>query len=258
MPSNRHITVEGDLAVRAMGLHMPSDFEIDHHNHDWPQLLYAKTGALQTSVPAGRWLVTPQRGVWIPPCANHAINMVGEVTMRTLYLHPNLPLPTSRDCLVFALSPLLIALIDEAVRMSGLRTSDASQANLIDVLVDQLAAARDVPFDIPLPTDERAIRIAERVLADPGAQLSLEELSDGCGASPRTIERIFQKQTKLTFGRWRQQVRLTHSISMLTRRASVTEAALACGYESTSAFIAMFKKSLGQTPTEYLAAQKHD
>ena len=55
----------------------------------------------------------------------------------------------------------------------------------------------------------------------------------------------------MTFGRWRQQVRLLHALRRLAEGASVTTAALDVGYDSTSAFIAMFKRNLGTTPGGY-------
>ena len=55
----------------------------------------------------------------------------------------------------------------------------------------------------------------------------------------------------MTFGRWRQQVRLLRALRLLAEGASVTAAALDVGYDSTSAFIAMFKRTLGKTPRRY-------
>lgn len=45
-------------------------------------------------------------------------------------------------------------------------------------------------------------------------------------------------------------VRLLSSLRVLEDGAHVTRAALSCGYESTSAFIAAFKKLFGATPGE--------
>lgn len=71
------------------------------------------------------------------------------------------------------------------------------------------------------------------------------------GASKRTIERIFIAQTGMSFGRWRQQARLLHALRLLAVGESVTAVALEAGYDSTSAFISMFKKAFGTTPSRY-------
>jgi AraC-like DNA-binding protein len=74
-----------------------------------------------------------------------------------------------------------------------------------------------------------------------------------CGASKRTIQRVFLEETKMNFGKWRQQLRLLHGLQLLASGEKVTAAALEAGYSSPSAFISMFRKQLGTTPMRYLA-----
>ena len=74
-------------------------------------------------------------------------------------------------------------------------------------------------------------------------------------ASPRTLERLFQKETGMTFGRWRQQLRLLHALRLLAAGRPVSAIALEVGYDSPSAFIAMFKRTLGTTPYRYFESK---
>jgi AraC-like DNA-binding protein len=55
----------------------------------------------------------------------------------------------------------------------------------------------------------------------------------------------------MTFGKWRQQLRLMHGMRLLGEGAQVTRAALDSGYSTPSAFIAAFRKALGSTPARY-------
>jgi AraC-like DNA-binding protein len=71
------------------------------------------------------------------------------------------------------------------------------------------------------------------------------------GMSRRTFMRAFSAEAGMSFGRWRQQARLFAALEMLAQRKSVTEAAVAVGYDSVSAFIEMFRKMLGTTPQMY-------
>ncbi len=69
--------------------------------------------------------------------------------------------------------------------------------------------------------------------------------------SVRTLERLFQKETGMTFGKWRQQLRLLHALRLLAGGRPVTAVALDVGYDSPSAFIAAFKGFFGTTPARY-------
>jgi AraC-like DNA-binding protein len=127
----------------------------------------------------------------------------------------------------------------------------AVQKRIIEIVVDQLEAAPSVPLQLPQPWDTRAMRIVRALLVDPGERRTLQKLCKDCGASKRTIERLFIAETKMTFRRWRQQLRLLHAMQLLASGEKVTGAALDAGYSSASAFISMFRKQLGTTPARY-------
>ena len=53
----------------------------------------------------------------------------------------------------------------------------------------------------------------------------------------------------------RQRLRLLSALPMLERGERVTDIALACGYDSTSAFIAAFRTQIGMTPSQFASRQ---
>ncbi len=53
------------------------------------------------------------------------------------------------------------------------------------------------------------------------------------------------------FAEWRRQMRLLEAIDRLGKGHTVTRVALDLGYESPSAFIAMFRRTLGASPGKY-------
>jgi AraC-like DNA-binding protein len=58
----------------------------------------------------------------------------------------------------------------------------------------------------------------------------------------------------MNFNQWRQQLRLVHALRLLAAGAKVTAVALDVGYDSPSAFIAAFRRVLGETPARYFRA----
>jgi AraC-like DNA-binding protein len=148
-------------------------------------------------------------------------------------------------------SPLLKELILHACSLGALKRTTKSQGHLIDVIIDQMEGIELVALQLPNPSDPRALRVAAILLADPSDRRPLALISKSAGASKRTVERLFQEDVGMTFGKWRQQLRLMQAMRLLAEGAKVTHAALESGYSTPSAFISMFRKTLGTTPTLY-------
>jgi AraC-like DNA-binding protein len=79
----------------------------------------------------------------------------------------------------------------------------------------------------------------------------LEEWSTLAGASSRTLARLFVRETGLRFVDWRHQVRLAQALVRLAHGQDIATVARVVGYDSASAFTAMFRQSLGKTPRDY-------
>ena len=203
----------------------------------------------------GTWVVPARRAVWIPAKIPHRIVMSGPVSMRTIYLRARMVRRLPRTCCVVNVSTLLQELILHACRYPTLSRRSKIQAHLIDLMIDQLEGVQAIPLQLPSPSDRRALRVAAILERDPGDSLSLEALCERAGASRRTIERIFPRETSLSLGKWRQQLRLMRSLQLLAAGEKITAAALEAGYSTPSAFIAMFRKALGTTPRQYFQNQ---
>ena len=74
--------------------------------------------------------------------------------------------------------------------------------------------------------------------------------------SRRTFTRHFLESTGMTFVAWRQQVCLLEATARLSHGVSVTEVAFELGFSSASAFTALFRRNLGDTPARYLTKSK--
>jgi AraC-like DNA-binding protein/mannose-6-phosphate isomerase-like protein (cupin superfamily) len=240
------------LAVRSLATNYASGYRIESHQHPWHQFLYAISGAMTVSTSESSWMIPTGRAVFIPACCSHAIRMWGMVEMRTLYLSSTLTEFERTECCVVEVAPLLRELILRTVERMGLDSRAAHDSRMIGLLEDEIttamAEAEDSPLVLPLPGDERALAVARYVLEKPLTSDSVDGLAKQHGVARRTLERRFRDETGMSFGMWRQKVRLLDSIRLLAEGKSVTDTALDCGYSGVSAFITAFKGTFGYTP----------
>jgi len=223
------------------------------HQHDYGQLFYGGSGLMRVESTAGLWVVPPARGVWIPAGIDHQITAVGAVALRAVYLSAAVGERLPGSCCVHSFSPLLRELMAVAVRLPPDYPLDGPETRLVDVLIDQLQGESTEHLHLPMPRDRRLRAVTEALAADPADPRTLADFAAAAGASARTLARRFLAETGLTFGAWRQQLRLHEALARLAQGEPVTTVAFEIGYESPSAFIAMFRKTLGATPGQYLS-----
>lgn len=223
------------------------------HSHFRAQLAYATEGVMRVSTTEGRWLVVPQQAVWIPPGVSHEVDTKGPTATRFLYVHPAACVGLPENCSVLGISGLLRELILRVVSFGNEAPLTPAQSRLIEIVPDELRALRPEPLYLPLPHDGRLRAITDALTSEPADSRSLATWASAAGASESTLARLFIKETSMTFGAWRQRLRLVTAVGRLAEGQSVTVVAYDLGYESPSAFIAMFKRNLGQTPGRYLA-----
>ncbi|MBP2315148.1 AraC family transcriptional regulator [Azospirillum soli] len=238
--------------ILAMAKEYPHGARVAPHRHGRAQLLFATSGTMRVTTADSAWIVPPLRAVWIPPGMEHALQMTGALSMRTLFITPSAaPFMPDGSCRVIEVSGLLRALILAAVE----EAEDGARAEMIGGLIlNELERAAEVPLRLPLPRDPRLAALCRALLDDPTQDDTLEAWAERAGASARTLARLFLRETGLTFGAWRQQARLAEAMAGLALGRSVAEVARAAGYGSASAFTAMFRRALGATPSQYFDA----
>jgi len=121
------------------------------------------------------------------------------------------------------------------------------------VLVEQLALMPTEQLHLPLSDHPRLREIAAALRTDPADRSTVAEWGRRMAMSERTLARLVQQEVGMSFGRWRQQMHIVMALQRLSSGVSVQRTAEDLGYESVSAFITMFRKTLGQTPARYFA-----
>ncbi|MBE3659194.1 hypothetical protein BOO92_21310 [Vibrio navarrensis] len=220
------------------------------HSHKRAQFIHAGEGVLTVRTATGLWVVPPLRGVWIIPGEAHKIWASKKFLLRTLYVEPSIaPVPPS--CCVMSVDHLLEALFVEASTFDFSTPLEVSEQRLVQVILDRLSRLEVINSYLPTPTDTRMLRLTAMLEQDLADSRSLEELAGACGMTSRTAARLFIKETGLTFGKWRQQLRLLRAMQSLSLGGSVTSVAAEVGYSDISAFINVFKHAFGKTPAKY-------
>ncbi|MDN7143257.1 helix-turn-helix transcriptional regulator [Pseudomonas sp. JQ170] len=230
---------------------IPAGHRVEMHSHPWVQFTYASEGIMQVLTEHHSYLLPPQCALWIPAGVRHTAYSGQTIEFRGLYLDDSLLNGYQRPCGVMQVTPLVRELIEKANQFSADCPAQGRQARLLQVLVDELRELPEAPFGLPLPSDPRLRRIAEALQANPADNRSIEDWAQWVGASRRTLVRLFQAQTQLSFREWRQRLRLLAALPLLAQGMSVTTLANELGYDSVSAFIALFARHYGVTPGLY-------
>lgn len=220
------------------------------HYHQEHQLVYAVSGVMTVRTEEQVFTIPPQKAIWIPAKTWHSNEISGHVSMRSLFVAHRLGSKVSKSSFVIEVSALLRELILETCRMENLLRENVFDSKMAAVILGVLKKSEKVDLQLPLPKDARALEASRIMLEEPGEEVKISELARRCGASLRTLERIFYSDTGMTIGRWRQQLRMFHAIQLIEEGMSVTDAAMDSGYNSPSAFIAMYKKKFGVTPAK--------
>ena len=221
------------------------------HSHPWVQFSYAISGVLEVQTTQGRFIAPPQRAVWIPAGIKHRVQCSEQTQIRSLYIDNQALTDAPLSCRVVEVSPLLKELIRTFGELPVEYDETSAEGRLAAVLLDQLTHAPDMGLMLPLPVDKRLQKIVAQLQKHPDATDTLSQWAQRLHVSEKTLSRLFIQQTGLTFRLWRQRLRLLSALPLLEQKHAVTEVALACGYESISAFIAAFGEHFGNTPGEF-------
>jgi len=254
---NRGIPGLGNRAAIAVAYDYAPGDDIPPHSHYGGQFDYATSGVMTVKTEHGTWVVPPHRAVWIPPRTEHEASLTGAVAMRTVFVAPASCRRMPDRCVVVSVSTLLRELILAAIEVGEVQRLNPHEQRLIGVLLDQMHAAEPMPGHLAHPSEPRLRELTDELLRDLSDGRTLQDCAVALGMAARTFARLYLRETGMTFGAWRQQQRLMESMRLLAAGSSVTEAALATGYDSTSAFIAMFRRAMGVSPGKFFQGGKH-
>lgn len=225
------------------------------HQHRKGQLILALHGGVTCEVPKAMWMVPPQHAVWIPGGMPHSNRATHNARIYLLFIEEG-AVRMPDKCCTLAISPLLREMVCHLATQDPNYPRNGPTARFVAVLMEQLATAPVEQLHLPVSDHPKIRRIALALASDPADRTTQAQWAQRLAMSDRTLARLVLQETGLTFGHWRQQLHLIVALRQLASGEAVQTVAGNLGYDSVAAFITMFKKALGSSPTRYFAALK--
>jgi len=247
-PERRRWIETAQADVVALPTDYPARYHVERHRHGRSQLLHALSGVVMVSTDSGRWMVPPEHAIWLPAGVEHAVDMLGEVQMRSIYVRPGAIAGLPEDLRVFAISGLMRSLILEAMALPRDMVPAGRDGLVLDLLLHEIPNLPERPLALPLPADPRLARVCRQFLEAPSPHARIDAWAKAAGMSRRSFTRRFHRETGLTLSMWRQQACIFAALPRLADGAPVTTVALDLGYDSVAAFITMFRRMTGEPP----------
>lgn len=230
----------------------PEGLQVGAHRHSRCQLLHARSGVVLVKTQIGHWLVPSGHATWIPAGVEHAVDMLGNVHLQSVYVVPGAVAGLPASLMVVEMTDLARSLVEAAVLLPPGEPADARARHIHRLVLHEILRLREMPLGLPFPADRRMADLCRAFLRSPSSRITIDAWARALGMSRRTFTRRFHRETGLSLTLWRQQASLFGALPRLAEGETVTSVALDLGYESVAAFTTMFKRMLGKSPRAYL------
>jgi AraC-like DNA-binding protein len=240
--------------ARAVGLAMEvtGRDDVPMHQHTRGQLLTTSWGTVSCETADGLWPISSNNALWIPGGQMHRSTVSSGAQIVIIYFAAQTVQLPSAACFL-TLTPLVREMMLHLARLGGDYAAETRHSRIANLLIEELSEAVVDRLYVAMPADPRLRRVAYIMLEEPGDRRTLSEWADVASMSERSLRRQIERETGMTFGRWRQQVQLAVALRELRSGVPIKIVADKLGYESIAAFSTMFKKHLGRPPGRYVS-----
>ena len=236
---------------KVTALRINQEEETVFHQHQRGQLVMPLSGFVTCTIADAIWMVPANCAVWIPSQVFHSNRISSGSDVCMLFIDPDIKGIPEKSC-TLSISPLLRESIIALSSVDQHYEAEGRTARLVEVLIDELTAMPAEHFDFPIPSEPRLHKIAKEMYGDPSNRLTVGEWAKRFAMSERTLSRLVKQELGMTFGHWRSQLHIVLALQKLSSGDAVHRIAEDLGYESVSAFISFFKKTLGRSPKQYM------
>jgi len=226
-------------------------WEAPRNLHQRSLLIYVVRGALHCEAENNIWITPPTMVLWLPRGTFHEAYAYGDYSSYGVWVDADEGMP--KECCIASVTPLLRELILRASSFPEMAPADSHERRILDVIMGEIGLLPWENLRLPMPTSTRIRHLVEAMIADPASRDSAIEWAARFGLSERTMSRLFIQDIGMSWGDWKRQLHVTLALQRMANGSSVQTVGLSLGYESASSFIAMFKRTLGKPPGQYLA-----
>ena len=242
---------EVHLAARASNLIWRGQrWEAPENLHQRGLLNYVVRGALHCEAADTVWITPPTMVFWLPGGTLHNAYAYGNFESHAVWVDADARMP--RQCCIASVTPLLRELLVRASGFPEQAPTDSHERRILNVIMGEIALLPWENLRLPMPTNPRLRPLVEAMIADPASKATGTAWAGRFGLSERTMSRLFLDDMGLSWGDWKRQMLVTMALQHMANGSSVQTVALDLGYDSASSFIAMFKRTLGKPPGQYL------
>lgn len=220
------------------------------HEQPWGELHFALAGVVEVEMAGRRYLSPPHYALWIPPETPHRSWNRGRAEYVSTFIDPEHCRLLPKVPSTLTLSPLLKAILADFAQRNIEVPTTPEDLRLAMVVVDQVRAAAHFESYLPASTDPRLAAVLEALQVDPADRRSLAGWARRLGTTERTLSRHCQSELGMTFSEWRQRLKFVVGLKRIQEGHPVQVIARDLGYANTSAFIAMFRRLTGLSPTQ--------
>jgi AraC-like DNA-binding protein len=219
-------------------------------DREYAYLVIPQSGRLCVTTPERAWSITPREAVWIPASTPHEVRAPADARAAWVAIARQRAGGVPDIGIAMNVSGLVREIIARLLLMQADERDGAGRdEHLAAVLLDELSRPTP-PAGIALPADERLRVLCAAVLDEPDSPASPAQWAARFGMTRKSLARAFRRELRTTFGAWRRATRVEHASRLLAAGERVTDVALDMGYESLSAFTAMFRKTAGYPPSK--------
>lgn len=254
LPDLGAVTGDGRQPILAWAGRLDGGMTIGPYAVARGQLAFCFDGVMRVEIGEDRWFIPDRHGIWIPPGQVHRVTTGSPVEMQTFRIHPRhaarAGMPEGPT--MVRATPLMRGIARRLAPWATNALTPAERRRLAWVAFDEMARLERADLRLPGARDARVAAAMAHLLTRPQDAQNLARLADRVGSSERTLSRLFQAETGLSWREWRDRMRFMLALEGVQEGMSSTALAARLGYSNTSAFVAAFRRRAGVPPSEWL------